>query len=102
MVNGLTSFNLVIMFQLEYYKWFFHLGNFKFEQLISMLNVFCHTQSGNIFSLCFLSRIAVVAKSFEGKTDLKEEWYGTDYKLEKIPESILQVGIQLVTVGFLQ
>ncbi|KAL5021570.1 hypothetical protein ScPMuIL_000725 [Solemya velum] len=36
-------------------------------------------------------RIAVVAKKFEGRTDQKEKWYGTDYKLEKIPEDKMQL-----------
>lgn len=36
-------------------------------------------------------RVSVVAKKFDGKTDKKEEWYGTEYKVEKIPEEKLKV-----------
>ncbi|CAI9736365.1 insulin-degrading enzyme-like [Octopus vulgaris] len=35
-------------------------------------------------------RIFVIAKSFDGKTDQKEHYYGTDYKVEKIEESVLE------------
>ncbi|XP_056465442.1 insulin-degrading enzyme isoform X1 [Gadus chalcogrammus] len=35
-------------------------------------------------------RVAVVSKSFEGQTDKKEEWYGTEYKQEAIAEEVLQ------------
>ena len=41
-----------------------------------------------IFS-CF--RVSIVAKKFEGQANTKEEWYGTEYKLEKIPQEKLQV-----------
>ena len=34
--------------------------------------------------------LTVSARSFEGKTDTKEKWYGTDYKLEDIPEDVLE------------
>ncbi|XP_074640666.1 insulin-degrading enzyme-like [Tubulanus polymorphus] len=34
-------------------------------------------------------RVAVIGKKFEGQTDLKEKWYGTDYKLEPIPQELL-------------
>uniref|UniRef100_A0A8C4Z924 Insulin-degrading enzyme n=1 Tax=Gadus morhua TaxID=8049 RepID=A0A8C4Z924_GADMO len=33
-----------------------------------------------------LRPVAVVSKSFEGQTDKKEEWYGTEYKQEAIAE----------------
>lgn len=33
--------------------------------------------------------IVVVSKEFEGKTDRKELWYGTDYRLEKISSDLL-------------
>lgn len=36
-------------------------------------------------------RIAVVAKKFAGNTDSKEKWYGTEYKVEKIPEEKLKM-----------
>ncbi|XP_043912628.1 insulin-degrading enzyme isoform X1 [Protopterus annectens] len=35
-------------------------------------------------------RVAVVSKSFEGQTDKTEEWYGTHYKQEAIPDEIIQ------------
>lgn len=35
-------------------------------------------------------RVSVIAKKFEGQVDTKEEWYGTEYKLEKIPQEKLQ------------
>jgi insulysin len=31
----------------------------------------------------------IMSKSFEGKTDRKEEWYGTDFTVEPIPQSAL-------------
>lgn len=39
-----------------------------------------------------VSRVAIVSKSFEGKTDRTEQWYGTQYKQEAIPEEVIQVG----------
>lgn len=39
----------------------------------------------------FFSRVAVVSKSFEGQTDKKEEWYGTQYKQEAISEETIKV-----------
>ncbi|KAK7811466.1 hypothetical protein U0070_008667, partial [Myodes glareolus] len=35
-------------------------------------------------------RVAIVSKSFEGKTDRTEQWYGTQYKQEAIPEEVIQ------------
>lgn len=35
-------------------------------------------------------RVAVVSKSFEGKTDRTEEWYGTQYKQEAIPDEVIK------------
>ncbi|XP_063047624.1 insulin-degrading enzyme isoform X2 [Engraulis encrasicolus] len=35
-------------------------------------------------------RVAVVSKSFEGQTDKKEEWYGTQYKQESISEDVIK------------
>ncbi|XP_065556618.1 insulin-degrading enzyme-like [Artemia franciscana] len=34
-------------------------------------------------------RLFIVAKAFEGKTDCVEKYYGTNYKVEKIPEDIV-------------
>lgn len=36
-------------------------------------------------------RIAVVAKRFMGQADSVEKWYGTQYRLERIPDSVMQV-----------
>lgn len=36
-------------------------------------------------------RVAVVAKRFMGQTDAAEKWYGTLYKLDHIPEAVMQV-----------
>lgn len=35
-------------------------------------------------------RIALVAKRFVGQTDSVEQWYGTQYKLQRIPEPVLE------------
>ena len=40
-----------------------------------------------------ISRVAIVSKSFEGKTDCTEEWYGTQYKQEAIPDEVIKVGL---------
>ena len=32
----------------------------------------------------------MIAKKFEGQVSDKEEWYGTEYKLEKIPQDKLK------------
>ncbi|XP_041369113.1 insulin-degrading enzyme-like [Gigantopelta aegis] len=36
-------------------------------------------------------RVLVVSKKFEGQTDKKETWYGTDYKMERIPSSLIEI-----------
>ncbi|XP_070209984.1 insulin-degrading enzyme-like [Littorina saxatilis] len=36
-------------------------------------------------------RVQVVSKKFEGKTDKTEEWYGTQYRVDDIPDEILEV-----------
>jgi insulysin len=36
-------------------------------------------------------RIAIIGKKFEGQTDAKEKWYGTDHKLSNIPEETLNI-----------
>lgn len=38
-------------------------------------------------------RIVVVSKNYEGKTDLVEEWYGTEYSMEQIPKEQIEVGV---------
>jgi hypothetical protein len=35
----------------------------------------------------------VIAKKYADIADQKEEWYGTEYKLEKIPEELLTVRV---------
>lgn len=35
--------------------------------------------------------MAIVSKSFEGKTDRTEEWYGTQYRQEAIPAEVIKV-----------
>ena len=35
--------------------------------------------------------MAIIGKKFEGQTDKKEQWYGTDYKIESIPQATLEV-----------
>uniref|UniRef100_A0A4X2LTN1 Insulin degrading enzyme n=1 Tax=Vombatus ursinus TaxID=29139 RepID=A0A4X2LTN1_VOMUR len=35
-------------------------------------------------------RVAIVSKSFEGQTDQTEEWYGTQYKQEAIPDEVIE------------
>ncbi|XP_064631223.1 insulin-degrading enzyme-like isoform X2 [Lineus longissimus] len=42
-------------------------------------------------------RIAVIGKKFEGETKLKEEWYGTEYSMEPIPQVLLN---KLNNAGF--
>lgn len=39
----------------------------------------------------FVQRIAVIAQKFELEADQTEKWYGTKYKMEKIPEDTLKV-----------
>lgn len=41
-------------------------------------------------------RIAVIAKKYEGETTDTEPWYGTEYKLENIPEDKLNVNCLIV------
>lgn len=35
-------------------------------------------------------RISIAGKKFQGTANLKEEWYGTEYSLEKIPDYVIQ------------
>ena len=42
-------------------------------------------------TFCYFDRISVIAKKFAEQTDKKEKWYGTEYKLEPIAQSKLQV-----------
>ena len=35
------------------------------------------------------SLVTVLSKSFEGQTDQKEKWYGTDYRVRRIPDSTM-------------
>ncbi|XP_071947721.1 insulin-degrading enzyme-like [Antedon mediterranea] len=36
------------------------------------------------------ARISVVSKSFEGKTENVEKWYGTEYNVKKVPADVIQ------------
>lgn len=36
-------------------------------------------------------RVAVIGKKFESETKEEEKWYGTKYKLEKIPADVIKV-----------
>lgn len=40
----------------------------------------------------FLYRVGVISKKFEDIVDQKEKWYGTDYRLDDIPDEKVQVG----------
>jgi hypothetical protein len=46
-------------------------------------------------------RVAVVGQKFESIAIEVEKWYGTKYKLEKIPESVLDVSFLAVVVTVL-
>ena len=37
------------------------------------------------------SRVAVVSKSFQGKTDSVEKWYGTEYSIRSIEPDVIKV-----------
>lgn len=34
-------------------------------------------------------RVSVISKKYEGKTNLTEKWYGTEYKIEKLSEQLI-------------
>jgi hypothetical protein len=38
-----------------------------------------------------LFRVAVVGQKFEPMSNELEQWYGTKYRLEEIPQSVLEV-----------
>ena len=35
-------------------------------------------------------RVTVLSKKYQGQTDQTEKWYGTDYKIEKIPSENIE------------
>jgi len=37
-----------------------------------------------------LTRVTVIGQKFSGQTDIKEEWYGTEYSMSEIPHDLLQ------------
>ena len=39
-----------------------------------------------------------ISKAFQGKTDKIEQWYGTEYSLERIPEAQIKVGLFVFTI----
>lgn len=41
----------------------------------------------------------MVSKSFEGQTDKREEWYGTQYRQEDISDATVQVPFQQLIVA---
>jgi hypothetical protein len=47
-----------------------------------------------MFHLFF--RVAVVGQKFESICNEMERWYGTKYRLEKIPDSVLDVSFLVV------
>ena len=51
----------------------------------------CNIISFLLFLVSPFFRITVVGKVFEGKTDLVEEWYGTEYSVNKIPAKYIEV-----------
>ena len=51
--------------------------------------------SNGLFFSETIHRYAVIGQKFTDKTNLKEEWYGTDYNLKPIEESVIQVSIKI-------
>jgi len=45
--------------------------------------------------------LAIVAKAHEEICTETEPWYGTKYKLEKLPENVLKVRVDKLFVKFL-
>ncbi len=43
----------------------------------------------------------MIGKKYEGKTDKKEKWYGTDYKIEPISNESLEVSFYVLTTRLL-
>lgn len=68
---------------------------FPFEDTLSA-NLLLENYNPQLISemLAFLTpencSIAISSKSFEGKTDLKEKYYGTDYKIEEFSQEFLK------------
>lgn len=52
------------------------------------------------YILIFTYRIGVIAKKFADIADQKEKWYGTEYKLEDIPDEKIQVSEAISWAGF--
>lgn len=53
-----------------------------------------------MYILIFTNRIGVIAKKFADIADQKEKWYGTEYKLEDIPDEKIQVSKAISWAGF--
>ena len=51
--------------------------------------VFCYIQTCCYFLR--LLRVTVLSKKFEETTDQTEHWYGTKYRMKKIPDDVIQV-----------
>lgn len=58
---------------------------------IYLYNVWYTKQLGSNWC-SFLYRVGVISKKFEDVVDQKEKWYGTDFRLEDIPDEKVQVG----------
>lgn len=48
-------------------------------------------------SVLCISRVAIIGQKFEPDADQEEPWYGSKYKLEKIPESVIEVSTHTST-----
>lgn len=89
------------LFQQSKPYWIF--WNLKVQYI---LGYYLHFHESSSVSLCIqheficffpsISRVAIVSKSFEGKTDRTEEWYGTQYKQEAIPDEVIKVWLMQV------
>jgi hypothetical protein len=48
------------------------------------------------YDASLIFRVAVVGQKFESLSNEVEQWYGTKYRLEKIPDSVLNVSFLVV------
>lgn len=55
-----------------------------------------------MYILIITNRIGVIAKKFADIADQKEKWYGTEYKLEDIPDEKIQVRKAISWTGFMK
>ena len=59
------------------------------SQFLNLIQFFLYNES-------FFS-VGVIAKKFSSIVDMKEQWYGTEYKLIKISEETLKVNNNLIS-----